>query len=132
MALALQPTHIPRVPSASPERKSRDVEEVLIESLVPEKLSPRAPLFHAPEADTPAETLGARRACLARELTKQHEEVLRDEAGALAARLEESPPRGECTLVIEGDPVRQARQAGGETLKSCFILGQIAQDRART
>lgn len=48
------------------------------------------------------EVLGARRACLARELTKQHEEVLRDDARVLAARFAETPPRGECTLVIEG------------------------------
>lgn len=64
-------------------------------------------LFESPRrvATTLAEVgeiLGPRRACLARELTKQHEEVLRDEASALAARLEAVPPRGECTLVIEG------------------------------
>ena len=39
------------------------------------------------------EVLGARRACLARELTKQHEEVLRDDARVLAARCR-APPRG--------------------------------------
>ena len=49
-----------------------------------------------------AEILGDRPACLARELTKKHEEVLRDGAAALAARCLESPPRGECTLVIGG------------------------------
>lgn len=55
------------------------------------------------------QVLGARRACLARELTKQHEEVLRDDARALAARFAEAPPRGECTLVIEGaDPAEEA------------------------
>lgn len=49
-----------------------------------------------------AETLGDRRACLARELTKKHEEVLRDDASALAERCRVTPPRGECTLVIGG------------------------------
>ena len=49
-----------------------------------------------------AEILGDRRACLARELTKKHEQVLRDDASALAARCREDPPRGECTLVIAG------------------------------
>jgi len=49
-----------------------------------------------------AEILGDRPACLARELTKKHEEVLRDSAAALAARFSESPPRGECTIVIGG------------------------------
>lgn len=49
-----------------------------------------------------AEILGDRPACLARELTKKHEEILRDRASALAARCREVPPRGECTLVIAG------------------------------
>jgi 16S rRNA (cytidine1402-2'-O)-methyltransferase len=64
-------------------------------------------LFESPRrvADTLeaiTETLGDRRACLARELTKRHEEVLRDDASALARRCRETPPRGECTLVIAG------------------------------
>ncbi|MCR9095024.1 MAG: 16S rRNA (cytidine(1402)-2'-O)-methyltransferase [bacterium] len=84
-----------------------------------------------------AETLGARRACLARELTKQHEEVLRDEAGALAERLEASPPRGECTLVIEGgDPAEEA--AGGawtdeavdEAIEAALASGRSVKDVA--
>jgi 16S rRNA (cytidine1402-2'-O)-methyltransferase len=49
-----------------------------------------------------AEFLGDRPACLARELTKKHEEVLRDRAAALSIHCVESPPRGECTLVIGG------------------------------
>jgi 16S rRNA (cytidine1402-2'-O)-methyltransferase len=48
------------------------------------------------------EILGDRRACLARELTKRHEEVLRDSVSALAERFEAEAPRGECTLVIAG------------------------------
>ena len=49
-----------------------------------------------------AEILGDRAACLARELTKRHEEVIRESASALATRFTQSPPRGECTLVIAG------------------------------
>lgn len=49
-----------------------------------------------------AEILGDRPACLARELTKKHEEVLRDSARALAERLAMDAPRGECTLVVGG------------------------------
>jgi 16S rRNA (cytidine1402-2'-O)-methyltransferase len=49
-----------------------------------------------------AEILGDRPACLARELTKRHEEVIRDSASTLATRFAQSPPRGECTLVIAG------------------------------
>jgi 16S rRNA (cytidine1402-2'-O)-methyltransferase len=43
-----------------------------------------------------------RRASLGRELTKLHEEHVRGTLGELAARYAEVPPRGECTLVVEG------------------------------
>lgn len=49
-----------------------------------------------------ARVLGDRPACLARELTKRHEEVLRGLLSELAARCEAEPPRGECTLVVAG------------------------------
>jgi 16S rRNA (cytidine1402-2'-O)-methyltransferase len=49
-----------------------------------------------------AEILGNRAACLAREMTKRHEEVFRESVSALASRFTRSPPRGECTLVIAG------------------------------
>jgi 16S rRNA (cytidine1402-2'-O)-methyltransferase len=52
-----------------------------------------------------ADTLGPkRRACLARELTKEHEELVRDDLGALAAKYAEDRPLGEVTLVVEGAP----------------------------
>lgn len=53
--------------------------------------------------------LGDRRACLARELTKKHEEVLRDSVSELAARFKETEPRGECTLVIAGASHEEAQ-----------------------
>ena len=50
-----------------------------------------------------AATLGpGRRACVARELTKEHEEFVRDTLGALAARYADGRPLGEVTLVVEG------------------------------
>jgi 16S rRNA (cytidine1402-2'-O)-methyltransferase len=49
-----------------------------------------------------AEVLGRRRACVARELTKLHEEFARAVLPELAERYAASPPRGECTVVIEG------------------------------
>jgi 16S rRNA (cytidine1402-2'-O)-methyltransferase len=50
-----------------------------------------------------AESLGGeRRACVARELTKLHEEVVRAPLAELAARFAEGG-RGEFTLVVEGD-----------------------------
>lgn len=50
-----------------------------------------------------AESLGGdRRACVARELTKLHEEWQRGTLAELAARLAEHPPRGEVTIVVAG------------------------------
>src|SRR4029079_15563103 len=58
-----------------------------------------------------AATLGAgRRACLARELTKPHEEIVRDDLGALAARYATQRPLGEVTLVIAGAPASAAAE----------------------
>ena len=50
-----------------------------------------------------AETLGARRACVARELTKLHEEVVRDDLVSLAQRFS-GVQKGEFTLVVAGAP----------------------------
>ena len=50
-----------------------------------------------------AEELGDRPACLARELTKLHEEVARGTLRELAERFE-APLRGEITLVVAGAP----------------------------
>ncbi|HEX4405109.1 MAG TPA: 16S rRNA (cytidine(1402)-2'-O)-methyltransferase [Polyangia bacterium] len=58
-----------------------------------------------------AAVLGAeRRACVARELTKEHEELVRDTLGALAARYAERRPLGEVTLVVEGMPADAASE----------------------
>ena len=53
-------------------------------------------------ADLAAALGGERRASLARELTKVHEEHVRASLAELAARYADAPPRGECTLVVEG------------------------------
>jgi 16S rRNA (cytidine1402-2'-O)-methyltransferase len=64
--------------------------------------------FEAPDrvAQTLADLARAfgsdRRASLGRELTKVHEEHVRGSLGELAARYVETPPRGECTLVVAG------------------------------
>ena len=44
-----------------------------------------------------------RPAVLARELTKLHEEIVRGSLEELCARYADSPPRGECTLVVGGN-----------------------------
>ncbi|MBR3316420.1 MAG: 16S rRNA (cytidine(1402)-2'-O)-methyltransferase [Atopobiaceae bacterium] len=52
---------------------------------------------------TIAEVFPVRRVALVRELTKVHEEVVRDVAGELARRVSEGPEvRGECVVVVEG------------------------------
>ena len=50
-----------------------------------------------------ADALGERPACVARELTKLHEEVARDTLGALAERFADGT-RGEVTIVVGGAP----------------------------
>ncbi len=81
-----------------------------------------------------AEVLGDRRACLARELTKQHEEVLRDSAARLAERFESEPPRGECTLVVEGAVASSERasdwsdQEIDRALRSGLLAGESVRD----
>ena len=53
-----------------------------------------------------AERLGPRRAIVAREMTKLHEEILRGDLASLAERTAElSPLKGEVVLVVEGAPV---------------------------
>jgi 16S rRNA (cytidine1402-2'-O)-methyltransferase len=45
-----------------------------------------------------------RRACVARELTKKFEEFRRGSASELADLYSSEPPRGECTIIVEGAP----------------------------
>ena len=81
--------------------------------------------------------LGDRRACLARELTKRHEEVLRDRASALSARLSDAPPRGECTLVIAGAEPEEAERAAtwsevevDAAIRASLVAGDSVKDLA--
>jgi 16S rRNA (cytidine1402-2'-O)-methyltransferase len=58
-----------------------------------------------------AEAFGpARPACLCRELTKLHEEIVRGSLGELAARYAGEAPRGECTLVVAGASAGEAAE----------------------
>jgi 16S rRNA (cytidine1402-2'-O)-methyltransferase len=83
-----------------------------------------------------AETLGAgRRACLARELTKPHEEIVRDELGALAARYATQRPLGEVTLVVAGAPEDAAEEALDdvalvERARALIASGKSSRDAA--
>jgi 16S rRNA (cytidine1402-2'-O)-methyltransferase len=55
------------------------------------------------------EILGDRPACLAREVTKLHEEFRRGKLSELMASLEERPARGEITLLIGPEDASEAR-----------------------
>jgi 16S rRNA (cytidine1402-2'-O)-methyltransferase len=87
-------------------------------------------------ADLAAALGEARRACVARELTKPFEELVRGSLAELAARYETDRPLGEVTLVVEGAPA----DAPAEDLDDAEILtraqaliaeGQSTGDAAR-
>jgi 16S rRNA (cytidine1402-2'-O)-methyltransferase len=69
-------------------------------------------------ADLAAALGQGRRGCLARELTKLHEEFVRGTLGELAARYAEEPPRGECTIVVAGASEAEAAEAGSIDIES--------------
>ena len=63
------------------------------------------------------EILGDRPACLAREVTKLHEEFVRGKLSEIAAALEQRPARGELTLVI-GPPDAAEGRVQGDSAQS--------------
>ncbi len=85
-------------------------------------------------ADLAAALGGARRASLARELTKVYEEHVRGPLDALAARYAETAPRGECTLVVEGAAAAEVATAAGidieAELRRLLDLGLGPRDAA--
>lgn len=80
-----------------------------------------------------AEVLGDRPACLARELTKRHEEVTRGMLAELARRFQAEPPRGECTLVVAGASaaVDGPTEALAEAELDRMIEAELAEGLAR-
>jgi 16S rRNA (cytidine1402-2'-O)-methyltransferase len=70
-----------------------------------------------------ANLLGPRRAAVARELTKIHEEVVRGTLPELAGRFAESGVRGEVTIVIAGAPVPDRGSVDGGNL-----AGQVGEE----
>jgi len=61
------------------------------------------------------EVLGNRSACIAREVTKLHEEFRRGKLSELSASLEERPARGEITLLIGPEAPADARTQANST-----------------
>jgi 16S rRNA (cytidine1402-2'-O)-methyltransferase len=119
-------------------RKGRERREALAEVAA---LRHTAVLYEAPgrAGDTLAdlaEACGAERpAALARELTKQHEEVRRGTLGDLAAYYANTPPRGEVVLVVAGAPPPPAAAASDagvhETARALRAGGAGTREVAR-
>lgn len=64
-----------------------------------------SPMRTAATLDDLGQVLGRERAgCVARELTKEHEELVRGTLGELAERYRDARPLGEVTLVVAGAP----------------------------
>ncbi len=57
-------------------------------------------------------------ACVARELTKIHEEVVLDTLAELAARFSDTPPRGECVLLLHMDAAAEETLWDRPTLRA--------------
>jgi len=92
-----------------PRKKGR---KNLLEELAQEKRT--IVLFESPHRIVKTlnelyQVMGDRKAVLARELTKIHEEVIRGTLGALATKAEEQKLKGEITLVISGAPKTRNR-----------------------
>ena len=74
-----------------------------------------------------AEVMPARRAALVRELTKLHEEVVRDVAPELARRVADRPElRGECVIVVEGPVTDERTEVAVRTLEEAIAEGLAA------
>jgi 16S rRNA (cytidine1402-2'-O)-methyltransferase len=80
------------------------------------------------------ETLGDRRACVARELTKRFEEYIRVRLSQLPGELTEERLRGEFTMVVEGSPPATPmsnREAWRELATSQLTAGASAKETAQ-
>jgi len=81
-----------------------------------------------------SDVLGAdRRACVARELTKTHEEFVRDTLGALAGRYRDDRPLGEITIVVAGAPAALEPWTDDEVVeegRQLLATGTSARDAA--
>jgi 16S rRNA (cytidine1402-2'-O)-methyltransferase len=80
------------------------------------------------------DALGDRPACVARELTKTHEEFVRGSLASLAERYSADRPLGEITLVVGGAPEDAVAESDDELRERAAALlaaGQSARDVAQ-
>lgn len=113
-------------------RKGRERDTALAELV---SLRHTAVLYEAPARV--AETLsdladrgaGERLAAVAREMTKQHEEVRRGTVSVLRAYYQETPPRGEVVIVLAGAESRVADESDVRARARALVAeGQSARD----
>jgi 16S rRNA (cytidine1402-2'-O)-methyltransferase len=117
-------------------RKGRERDEAL-EDL--SSLRHTGVLYEAPNrvaatlADLASRGAGDRRVVVARELTKQFEEIRRGTVSELAAYYESSPPRGEVVIVLEGVTLQPlAEDELRARARSLRAAGLSARDVAAT
>jgi 16S rRNA (cytidine1402-2'-O)-methyltransferase len=117
-------------------RKGRERDEALRDL---SSLRHTAVLYEAPNrvaatlADLEARGAGDRRVVVARELTKQFEEIRRGTVAELAAYYESSPPRGEVVIVLEGVTLQPlAEDELRSRARSLRATGLSARDVAAT
>ena len=121
-------------------RKGKDRAEALAELAA---LRHTAVLYEAPSrvaatlADLERAGAGAREAAVAREMTKQFEEVRRGTVAELRAYYDDSPPRGEVVLVVAGataeapsedDARRRARELRASGLSARDVAARLASE----
>jgi 16S rRNA (cytidine1402-2'-O)-methyltransferase len=76
---------------------------------------------------------GDRRAAVAREMTKQYEEVRRGTVGELRTYYEDNPPRGEIVVVLSGASVRLPDESAvRERVRALRASGLSSRDAAAT
>ena len=80
-----------------------------------------------------AECLGDRQAAVSRELTKLYEQTVRGRLSELAARYEQTPPKGECVIALSGEAEDNAKPAESmdEMLLRLMQSGMTAKDAAK-
>jgi 16S rRNA (cytidine1402-2'-O)-methyltransferase len=78
--------------------------------------------------DLMLETLGDRQACLARELTKRHEEFIRMPLSQMTTAAKSLEFKGECVLIVEGQTETAAVLASEEQLRQAIKI-ELAHGR---
>ncbi len=116
------------LPRAGKERRERIA---LLSALPSTLILYESPLRVSATSAELAALWGDRKACLCRELSKLYEECVRGTLGSLAALYEETPPKGECVLLIAGKSEADESTDPRALLASLLAKGLSAKDAAK-